>query len=300
MTRAVDIAPRLLALRAIQVRRSGGQSPTGPLGDCHQHFQIAHQFFCWGGRWFGLWLPLRFQKQLGLRENALASFARAIAPAGVQLRGLSGIAMEFGERRSHLPAVLQTHARHGCEKLHRHVRGDLAVAHLLLNDFGQQFDQRQPPRYPTYAAIKTARQFIETIAEALFQLGQQPALLQSRLVRGVAQRTVQHQSLSLTHWPEQSMHSVAAQLLERRDALEAVNHQVSVGLIRHGYDNDGRLLAEGGQRSQQSLLLDQMVYPQMFPSPVELVKLQLHGAFPLPTMEEAASDLVIQIASVRW
>lgn len=144
--RAGDVAARLLALRAIHVRRGGGHSPGDPVHDRRRHFQIAQEFLCLGWRWLEFHLPLRFQKQLGLLENALAGLARAVAPGGIQLSGLPRVAVKFDERRGHLPAVFQAHARGALwargQKLHRHMRADLAVAHLLLNGFGKQVDQR--------------------------------------------------------------------------------------------------------------------------------------------------------------
>jgi len=78
-----DVAARLLALRAIHIRRGGGYSPAGPVHHRRRHFQIAQEFFGWGWRWLRFHLPLRFQKQLGLLENALAGLARAVAPGGI-------------------------------------------------------------------------------------------------------------------------------------------------------------------------------------------------------------------------
>lgn len=142
MTGAVDMAPRLITLRAIQVWRGGGQSPAGPVDDRRSRLQIAQEFVRRRRGRLRLDLPLRFQKQLRLRENALAGLARAIAPGGIQLGGLPRVAVEFDERRDHLPAVFQAHACDGSEKLHGDMRADLAVAHLLLNGFRKQFDQR--------------------------------------------------------------------------------------------------------------------------------------------------------------
>jgi hypothetical protein len=51
----------------------------------------------------------------------------------------------LGERRGHPLAVLQVYTRYRHQKLHRHVRGDFALAHLLLDGFRQKLDQRQPP-----------------------------------------------------------------------------------------------------------------------------------------------------------
>ena len=140
--RTGDVAARLIALRAIHVRRGGGHSPTDPVHDRRRHFQVAQEFFGLGWRRLRFHLPLRFQKQLGLLENTLAGLARAIAPGGVQLGGLPRVAVKLDERRGHLPAVFQAHARHRGQKLHRHMRADFAVAHLLLNGFGKQVDQR--------------------------------------------------------------------------------------------------------------------------------------------------------------
>jgi len=81
-------------------------------------------------------------------------------------------------------AMLQVLACHRHQKLHRHLRQDFALAHLLLDDFRQNLHQRQPSRYPAHAAIQSARQLIQRIAEALLQLGQQPTHLQRGLVFG--------------------------------------------------------------------------------------------------------------------
>ena len=182
-----------------------------------------------------------------------------------------------GERRGHPFAVLQVDARHRHQILHRHVCGDFALAYLLLDGLRQKFDQRQSPRHPAHAAVKPARQFIEAVAEALLHLRQQPALLQRGLVLGKAQRTVQQQSLGFAHRPDHRFHRVPAQLLERRDALVAVDHQIAVVVVRGENHHDGCLLARLSQRRHQAPLPVRPAGSQVFPSPVELVKLQLHG-----------------------
>ena len=183
----------------------------------------------------------------------------------------------LGERRGHPLAVLQAYARHRRQILHRYVRGNFALAHLLLDGLRQKFDQCQPPRYPAHAAIKPARQFIQSIAKAPLHLRQQPALLQGGLMLGKAQRTVQQQSLGLAHRPDHRFHRVPAQLLERRDALVAVDDQVAVALFWGEDHHDGCLLARLSQRRHQTPLPVRPADSQVFPSPVELVKLQLHG-----------------------
>ena len=156
----------------------------------------------------------------------------------------------LGERRGHPLAVFEIDARHRHQILHRHVRGDFALAHLLLDSLRQKFDQRQPPRHPTHAAVKPAGQFIQSIAEALLHLRQQPPLLQRGLVLGETQRPLQQQGLGFAHRPDHRLHRVPAQLLERRDALVAVDDQVAVRLAFGGHHYDRRLLPGFGQRGQ--------------------------------------------------
>jgi hypothetical protein len=158
--------------------------------------------------------------------------------------------MMLSEHRGHTPAVLQVDARHRHQKPHRHVRRDFALAHLLLDNLWQKFDQRQPPRHPTHATVKPPRQFVQSIAETLLYLRQQPPLLQRGLVLRETQRTVQQQGLNLAHRPLHRFDCVPAQLLERSDALVAIDHQVTVQLAFGGHHHDGRLLPRFGQRGQ--------------------------------------------------
>jgi hypothetical protein len=183
----------------------------------------------------------------------------------------------LGERRGHPLAVLRMDACRRNQILHRHVRRDFALAYLLLDGLRQKLHQRQPPRHPAHAAVKPARQFLEAVAEALFHLRQQPALLQGGLMLGKTQGTIQQQSLGLTHRPDHRFHRVPAQLLERRDALVAIDDQVAVAFFWGEDHHDGCLLARLSQRCHQAALPVRLADSQVFPSPVELVKLQLHG-----------------------
>ena len=70
---AVDLMPRGFRLLVIQLRGSGaGQSPLRAVHNRHHHFQIAQQFGASPGGSVLLRLPLRFEKQLGIIENAFA------------------------------------------------------------------------------------------------------------------------------------------------------------------------------------------------------------------------------------
>lgn len=86
------------------------------------------------------------------------------------------------EDRGHPQAILKADACRRHQKLHGNLRRNLSRAHLLLNGFREQFHQRQAPRYPADAAIKPARQLIQSITEALLQLSQQPALFHRALL----------------------------------------------------------------------------------------------------------------------
>lgn len=197
-------------------------------------------------------------------------------PCSIQLAGLARIAVMLGEDRGHPLAILQALARHRHQKLHRHLRQDLALAHLLLNRFRNELHQRQPPRYPAHAAIEPARQFIQPVTEALLQLRQQPTYLQRGLVFAQPQRAVQQYRRGLAHRPYHRFHRVPSQLLQRRDPLIPVDDHVTVRRAFSRYHHDGRLLSRFGQRRQQPPLPRRMANPKVFPTPVELVKLQLH------------------------
>ena len=274
---ASDLLSRGFALLPIQLTRSrSGQPPMRPVHDRRHHLQIAQHFGGWPGRSFLLRLPLRFEKQLRIIEEAFADRGRSLAPSRIQLAGLARIAVMLGEDRGHPLAILQALACHRHQKLHRHLRQDLALAHLLLDRFRQKFHQGQPPRYPAHAAIEPARQLVEAIAEALLQLRQQPALFQRGLVFAQPQRAVQQHGRGLAHRPYHRLHRVPSQLLQRRDPLIAVDDHVTVCLAFRRHHHDGHLLSRFGQRGQQPPLPRRMANPKVLPAPVELVKLQLH------------------------
>jgi hypothetical protein len=182
---AIDLMPRGFRLLVIQLCGSGPRQPAlRAVHNRHHHLQIAQQFGARSGRSFLLRLPLRFEKQLGIIEDAFADRGRTFAPSGIQLTGFPRITVILGEDRGHPLAVVQALARYRHQKLQRRLRQNLALAHLLLDRFRQNLHQRQTPRHPTHTAIKPAGQFVEPVAEALLQLRQQPTHLQRALVLG--------------------------------------------------------------------------------------------------------------------
>ena len=133
---AVDLMPRSLELLVIQLRGSGARQPTmRAVRDGGHHFQIAQQIGADPGRSFFLCLSLRFEKQLGIIQNAFADRGRTFAPRGIQLAGFTRIAVMLGEDCGHPLAVFEILARHRPQKLQRHVRQDLAFEHQVLHRF---------------------------------------------------------------------------------------------------------------------------------------------------------------------
>ena len=258
----LDLPAHRLALWIIHFSGShSGQSSLGTLDEGGGHLQIAQQGGGPGGGSVRFGGRPGFEKQLGLVEKALAGQGRAVAPGGIQLPGLSRVAVMLSEHGGHPLAVVQADARHRHQKLHGHVGGELALAHLLLEGLGQKIDQGQAPRHPTEAAIKAARQLLLSIAVALLQLRQQPTFFQRRLVGGEAQRAVQEQGLGFAHRPDHRFHRVPAQLLEGRQALVAVDDHITVYLADDRHHHDRRLLPDFRQRGQQLPLPRGMANP---------------------------------------
>lgn len=90
----------------------------------------------------------------------------------------------LGQDGRHALAILQALPRHRYQKLHGHLRRDLALAYLLLDPVRQKLYQRQPPAHPTHAAIEPPRQLFQAVAETLLQFLQQPPHLQGGLLFG--------------------------------------------------------------------------------------------------------------------
>ena len=133
--RGFDLALRLFPLPAVHLRHGLGQAPAGALDQGHRLVQVALECVgvsCERRRWR---LPLRFQKQLRLGQDALAGHARAGAPGGVELPGLARVATVLDERGGHPLAVVPVDARNWRQIPRRHLRRDRSLAHLLLDRF---------------------------------------------------------------------------------------------------------------------------------------------------------------------
>jgi hypothetical protein len=223
MKGTINLLPQLSALLEIELDRGAGQASIGAMDDCHHHPQIAGQFGNGRRRRPGITLPLDFKEQLRLIEDALADRRRCVSPSGVQLPSFTAGEPMCRKGFGHALAVLQARTCYRYQKLHGHMGRDRTTADLSLHALGKLIDQRQTARYPTQAAIKPARQLVETIAKAVLQFNQQPAFFQRGLVFRPAQRTVQDQRFGLAHRPDHGLYRVPAKLLHRRDPLVAVD-----------------------------------------------------------------------------
>ena len=125
----------MLLLRVVHLPDGFGEPPAGTTQNGKRHLQIALYLFHRRGLLYRR-LPLRFQKQFGFGENALANHARAFAPSGVKLRGLPRIAALLHPCGGHPLTVLRTNSRHGNQILHRHLRAEASFPHLTLDRFG--------------------------------------------------------------------------------------------------------------------------------------------------------------------
>ena len=133
-----DLLPRRCTLLTIQLHCfRTGKPPMGAVHNCSDHLQIADQFGA--SPWRDFLLPLRFEKQRGVIQNAFADRGRAFAPRAIQLAGFPRIAVMLGKDRRHALAILQALPRHRHQKLHCRLRRDFALAHLLLDRFRQKF-----------------------------------------------------------------------------------------------------------------------------------------------------------------
>jgi len=131
-----DLALRLCLLCGVHLRQGFVKPAASTAQNRKRHFQIPLDLFERGGL-RRLRLPLRFQKQFRFRQNALANHARAFAPSLVKLRGLPRIAAVLHEGVRHALAVFGADARHRHQILHRDLRGDVSLADMALNRFGQ-------------------------------------------------------------------------------------------------------------------------------------------------------------------
>jgi hypothetical protein len=108
--RAFDPGLRLLLLSAVHLRQGFGEPLAGATQNGHRHLQLAIEGDC--SRLGDRRLPLGFQKQFWLGEDAFADHARAVPPSRIELPGLTCVATVLDKSGGHAPAVLHVDSRH--------------------------------------------------------------------------------------------------------------------------------------------------------------------------------------------
>ena len=193
-------------------------------------------------------LRLRLGEQLRRGQDAFAHGAAGVAPGPIERARLPRRPPLFGESGGHALAMRQAEARRRRQIAHGERSSDLAFAHQLLHRLRQSLHQRQPAGHPRLAAVEAPGEFFHRAPQTAFHLRQQPALFQRAFRLAHPQRPLQHQRLGFAHLPHHGFDRVAAQSLERGDALVAVDDQIAAFVFD---DEDGRLLAGFSQRSDQ-------------------------------------------------
>jgi hypothetical protein len=143
--RLMDPVVRLSALRLVQFHRDARQTAIGPPRNRHHDLQIPIEFHHRRRGRIRLLLSLRLQKQLRLIQKPLANRRCCSAPGCIQLPRFPVAHPVTCKPLRHAPAVLSSGPSHRNQELHRHLRRDGAIAHLLLHTLRKQFDQPHPP-----------------------------------------------------------------------------------------------------------------------------------------------------------
>ena len=193
------------------------------------------------------------------------------------------------ERLDEAHAVGGIGARQGHEVLHRRMRDQPAVVHVLLDGLGQRAHQTHAARHPAHTAIEPPRQRLQRQAMILMQRAQQPALLE-RAVGGIrAQQLPKDQRVGLRHLPHDGGDGIPVQLAETADAFVPVDDDVRRSADHH---HDRHLLAGVRQRGQQPTFARRLAHAQPLVAQFELMKFQVHIHRPRPRLWHRADRVL--------
>ncbi len=202
-----------------------------------------------------------------------------LEPGRIQLFDLTARETLAHDGLGHLVAGFTVLARDRHQDPLRHLRRDLALAHLLLDRLGQITEKRQAARDPARAQAQALGESFH--AQILFpaQLAQQPGLLQrgERMRESLA--PVHPQSFRGLQVQNRGLDDVRGEAGQRPQTLEAVDDHIASGLAVLGDDHqDRRLLALLGQFGQQMAFFLRATLAKCLVTAVELVKFQVHCA----------------------
>jgi hypothetical protein len=130
----------------------------------------------------------------------------------------------------------------------------------------EAFSQSHAPRHPAGAAIRTTRQLLQSIAEALLWLDKQPAFFE----RGVLFVPPKRDD------PEAEPSACSASRPPRRPCRDQVAREPGCADSLRSPDNDRHLLTAGSQPGRKPLLRLSPMHPKALKTTVHLIKFQTH------------------------
>ncbi len=268
--------PRAVAFRG-QHAAAVLEAPRGAAGDGAQHVEVGQQ-----GLWRrGLGADPRRRRVVGepqheqrVSQDQLPCRLDAGDVGVIEPTDLAGAEPMRHDRLDEPHAIGDIGARQGHEVLHRGVRDQSTVEHVLLDGLRERAHQTDAARHPAHTAIEAPRQRVEREAVILMQRAQQPALLEHTVGGIRAQELPKDQGLRLRHLPRHGGDEIAVQLTEAADAFVAVDDHVR--RASH-HDHDRHLLSGVRKRRQQPPLSRGLAHAKPLVAQIQLVKFQLHG-----------------------
>jgi hypothetical protein len=175
--------------------------------------------------------------------------------------------------RGEADTVARVGARQRHQILHRRMRDDVTVAHVLLNRIGEGAQKAETPRHPAHTAIEASRDHVERQSVLLVQRAQQPRLLEDVLGCVGLEEMAKDQRVARDHVPHDRRDRVPVQPVQAADAFMAVHDEIA-RVTRH--DDDRHLLPDVGERRQQPALAGGLPHTEPVVPSIQLVKFQLH------------------------
>jgi len=205
-------------------------------GQGTQSLRVAEELLSRRGGRATLCLLEGAQVKTRIGKQGFALRGCCLEPGRIQLFDLTARETLAHDGLGHLVAGFTVLARDRYQDPLRHLRRDLALAHLLLDRLGQITEKRQAARDPARAQAQAPGESFH--AQTLFpaQLAQQPGLLQ----RGERMREplapVHPQSLRGLQVQNRGLDGVRGEAGERPQTLEAVDDHIAPGLAALGDD----------------------------------------------------------------
>lgn len=225
----IDLFPEAVEEMAGLARQSFGEQHQGCLA-IHLSFLLRE-------------LLAQAQVRARILQQPITPLGGGRAPGAVKSLDLRTVETVRNDRSRQGFAARTIRAGQRNQNLHRCLRGDVPDTDLVLDRHAQRTHQAKPTRDPTQTFEETTGKLRLAPAKAMLQLRQQPTLLQRTQTTAIGKMRLKHKRFALPKLPDHRLHRVRAQLLEGRDPLMAVNHNVTALRIRSRHHHDRMLLA---------------------------------------------------------